>query len=189
MRRILLAQWRGLASLWLWVRRRRTGVGPHDTAIGYARDQVPTLFVLAGALALETFVVGLLVPWWWIHVLDALAVLQVLGVAAVMVTRPHVLTGDTLVLRTGVLSELRVPLVSVASARAHRKDHNGPSIEIDGDTLSIVIGNQTDVTLVLSEPLSVEDSTVTTIRFRADEPREAVRAITEASRQLAADVS
>nr|WP_225953818.1 hypothetical protein [Kibdelosporangium phytohabitans] len=174
--------------MWWWIRRRPTGVGPSDTAIGYARDQVPTLLVLTGALALETFVVGLLVPWWWIHVLDVLALLQVLGIAAVMVTKPHYLTTGTLVLREGSVFEVRVPLASITSARVHRKDHNGPAIELDGDTLSIVIGNQTDVTLVLSEPVPVKDNTVSTIRFRADDPRAAVRAITSASRELATDV-
>ncbi|ONI70873.1 hypothetical protein ALI144C_50745 [Actinosynnema sp. ALI-1.44] len=188
MKRLLTSQWRGLTSLWLWVRRRRAGVGPSDTAIGYARDQVPTLSVLTGALALESFVVGLLVPWWWVHVLDVLTLLQVLGIAAVMVTRPHCLTSDTLVLREGSMFEVRVPLASIASARVHRKDHNGPTIEFDDDTLSIVIGNQTDVTVVLSDPLSVKDSQVSAIRFRADDPREAVRAINDASRELATNV-
>lgn len=180
MKRVLLSQWRGLAALWLWIRRRRTGLGPSDAAIGYGRDQIPTLFVLTGALALETAVVGLLVPWWWVHVLDVLAIAQVLGIAAVMTTTPHYLTRDTLVLREGTQFEVRVPLTSIASVRAHRKDHNGPTIEIAGDTLNIVIGNQTDVTLALSEPLPVKDTTVSTIRFRADEPREAARLIDKA---------
>jgi hypothetical protein len=185
MRRLFMAQWHGFTALWMWIRRRRHGTG---TLIGYARDQIPTLLVLTGVLALETAVVGLLIPWWWIHVLDALALLQVLGIAAVMVTRPHYLTKDTLVLREGSTFEVRVPLASIVSARVHRKDHNGPTIELADDTLSIVIGSQTDVTLVLAEPIAVKDSQVTTIRFRADEPREVVKAINAALSKLTADV-
>ncbi|CAM3801487.1 hypothetical protein KIPE111705_25610 [Kibdelosporangium persicum] len=181
MRRLLLAQWHGLASLWWWIRRRRKGLGPSDVEIGYAREQIPMIVVLTGALTLETAVVGLLVPWWWIHVIDVLTLLQVVGIGAVMVTWPHYLTGDTLVLREGSMFELRVPLSSIGSARVHRKDHNGPTIDRTDDTLNIVIGNQTDVTLVLREPVDG----VTTIRFRADDPHAAVKAI---STRLTADI-
>ncbi|MFC0108360.1 hypothetical protein [Kibdelosporangium aridum] len=185
MKKLLIAQWRGFTALWWWIRRRKHGTG---TLIGYARDQIPMIVVLTGALALETAVVGLLVPWWWIHVLDVLALLQVLGIGAVMVTRPHYLTEETLVLCEGSMFELRVPLTVISSARVHRKDHNGPTIELADDTLSIVIGNQTDVTLVLLEPIAVPGGEATTIRFRADEPREAVKAINEASSKLTANV-
>jgi hypothetical protein len=67
-RRLLVHQWRTIASLWWWIRRRRRDVGPGDLALGYAREQTPMLVALAGVLCLETAIVGLLVPWPVVHV-------------------------------------------------------------------------------------------------------------------------
>ena len=161
-----------IRRLWLWV-RRRDDLGPGDLALGHAREQTPMLIVLAGVLALETAVVRLLVPWPVVHVLDALAVLQVLGIAATGVTRPHYVRDDVLVLRAGRAFEVRVPLRSVVTVRAERKYHSGRTIQRTGTELSIVIGNQTDVVLTLSEPVG----TARVLRFRADEPAKAVTAI------------
>jgi hypothetical protein len=154
-----------VTGLWLWVRRRQA-IGRGDLAIGYARERVPVLLVLSGLLALETAVLGLLVPWWWIHVLDVVAVLQVLGIAATLVTHPHHLTADLLVLRAGRRVVLTVPRDRIAGVRLDRKYHDGRTVQRDGDELRIVVGNQTDVLLHLSEPVDG----VRRVRFRADEP-------------------
>jgi hypothetical protein len=102
-------------SLLWWVLRRRVGVGPGDVALGYSAERVPLMIAMAGVLALETAVVGLLVPWPVVHVLDACAVLQVLVVIARWVTRPHVLRPDALVLRYGTAFE------AVAAGRRGRR--------------------------------------------------------------------
>ena len=154
-----------MRDLWPWVRGRRA-VGPEDLAIGYARERMPVLFVLAGLLAVESAVVGLLVPWWWVHVVDVLAFLQVLGIAATLATHPHVLTADHLVLRDGRRVVLTIPRTHIASARLARTYHDGKTVQRDGDELRIVVGNQTDVLLRLSAPVDG----VRRVRFRADEP-------------------
>lgn len=61
-RRVVVYQARATANLWPWIRRRRQDVGPGDVALGYARERVPVLIVLAGVLCLETAIVGLLLP-------------------------------------------------------------------------------------------------------------------------------
>jgi hypothetical protein len=152
-------------GLWLWVRRRRA-IGSGDLAIGYARERLPLLVVLAGLLALEAAVVGLLVPWWWVHVFDVIAFLQVLGIAATLVTHPHFLTADHLVLRDGRRVVLTIPRDRIVRARLDRKYHEGKTVQRDGDELRIVVGNQTDVLLQLSEPVDG----IRRVRFRADEP-------------------
>ncbi|GAA1340561.1 hypothetical protein [Saccharothrix algeriensis] len=196
-RRALLHQARGVASLWWWVRGRRQDVGPGDVALGHARDRTSMTVALAGVLAVEAAVVGFLVPWPAVHVLDALAVLQVLGVAAIAVTRPHYLHDDVLVLREGALFEVRVPLASVAAVRVDRRLHSGRTRELTarpgpegGAELSIAAGNQTDVLLVLSEPVTVADpggptGEAVAVRFRADEPHAAVAAIKTAAARAA----
>lgn len=162
-----------MRSLWLWARGRQDGVGQDDVAIGYAREQLPFLVALACVLAVETAVVGLLVPWWWIHVLDAIALLQVLAIAAGLVTHPHVLTPDALVLRDGRRTVLTIPRAAIAGARAERTYHGGRTRQRDEDELRLVIGNQTDVLLLLDPPLDG----IRRVRFRVDDARAALTAV------------
>jgi hypothetical protein len=82
-----------------------------------------------------------------------------------------------LFLRTGRKFEVRVPLASVATVRAERKYHSGQTVQWADDELAIVIGNQTDVLVTLSEPVTTPRGTAQAVRFRADEPAKAVRAI------------
>ncbi|QWF84640.1 hypothetical protein [Amycolatopsis sp. CA-230715] len=175
-------QTRSFTDLWWWVRGRKRGVGARDVALGHSRDRVPMMLALAGVVAVETAAVGLLVPWPIVHVLDALALLQILGFIATAVTRPHVLRPGELLLRSGPLIELRVPLHWVTAVRVARKDHSGRSVELTGDELALPVGNQTDVAVELSTPVAVPgtDDTATVVRFRADEPRAAADAIRSA---------
>ncbi|HEX2130872.1 MAG TPA: hypothetical protein VHH15_04875 [Actinophytocola sp.] len=158
---------RSLAALWHWPRGHRVGVGPDDIAIGHAREQTPMLIALAGVMAVETALIAVLLPWPWLHVLDALALLQVLAIAATGVTHPHVLTRTDLILRDGTTKELRIPLSTIATVRVDRRTHR----RVPGE-LSLPVGNQTDVLLVLTD--------ATRIRFRADDPRAAVSALAAA---------
>jgi hypothetical protein len=168
-----------MRSLWAWLRGRRADVGPDDVAIGYARDQTPFLLAMAGLLAVETAVVGFLVPWPIVHVLDVCAVLQVLGIAANLVVHPHVVGSRVLLLREGRRFTVRVPLDAITSVRAEQRTRTGRTRQLDGEELSIAVGNQTDVLVELSRPIPVRkpDGVATRIRFRADDPRHAVTVI------------
>jgi len=133
--------------------------------------------------------------------LDVLAVLQVLGIAATEVTRPHYLCDIALILREGPLFEMHLPLASVMAVRAERKYHSGRTLQLTGQQdlqgkpeLSIVIGNQTDVLVTLSEPVAVVEPNGTIgkaeiLRFRADEPATAVSAIKAAVARSQANTS
>ncbi|MCT2588039.1 hypothetical protein [Actinophytocola gossypii] len=159
---------RTFAALWPWLRGRRIGVGPDDIAIGHAREQTPMLIALAGVLAVETALLAVLVPWPWLHLLDVLALLQVLGIAAAGVVHPHVVTRTELVLRDGPTKELRIPLTTIDAVRVDPRTHR----ERPGE-LSFPIGNQTDILVELHD--------TTRVRFRADDPRAAVNAIAAAA--------
>ncbi|MER7011431.1 hypothetical protein ABT324_08395 [Saccharopolyspora sp. NPDC000359] len=184
MRKVLraLAVRRWAASLAALLLRRRIGVGPGDTALGYAREQVPMMLVLACVLALETALVGLLVPWPVVHLVDVCAVLQVVVLLAVLVTRPHFVGRDRLVLRNGARFELELPLESITSVSAARKSHRGATFQFHEGELAIVVGNQTNVRVELAEPIRVTlpngtAQEVGQVRFRADEPALAVSTI------------
>lgn len=163
-----------MRSLWWWLRGRRAGVGPDDLAIGYAGQQTPFLLAMAGLLAVETAVLGLLVPWPIVHVLDVLALLQVLAIAANLVVHPHVLGSDTLLLRDGGRFALRVPLAAITGIRVESRTSR--KRRLDGDELSIPVGGQTTVCLELAHPVDA----ATRIRFHADEPRQVAAAISRA---------
>ena len=75
------------------------------------------LLVLSGLLALEAAILGLLVPWWWVHVPDVVAFLRVV---------------------------LTIPRDRIAAVRLDRKYHDGKTVQRDGDELRIVVGNQTE---------------------------------------------
>ncbi|HWO68227.1 MAG TPA: hypothetical protein VNO31_50160 [Umezawaea sp.] len=177
-----------MKSLLLWVRRGRVGVGPGDVVLGHAAERVPLLVVMACLLALETAVVGLLVPWPVVHVLDVCAVVQVLVVLARSVTRPHVLRADSLVLRDGGAFEVVVPLRLVAAVRVRREHHTGfRSVRRDGTEVVVVSGDQTTVRLDLAEPLDVvlpggARCATTALRCHADDPAAAVAAISACAR-------
>ncbi|MDA3649038.1 hypothetical protein LZ318_26705 [Saccharopolyspora indica] len=190
MKRIAVRRW--AASLWAFLLRRRIGIGPEDTELGYAREQVPVMLILTFVLALETAVVGLLVPWPIVHVLDVLAVLQVLVALAVLVTRPHFVNRHHLVLRNGARFELALPLTSIIAVSLDRKSHTGTTTfrfhDEDGiPELAIVVGNQTNVSVTLAEPISIalpngRTGTAEHVRFRANEPTAAAAAIRQACR-------
>lgn len=175
-----------MKSLWWWLRGRRADVGPDDTAIGYARDQVPVALALTGVVAVESAAVGLLLRWPFLHVLDALAVLQLVSSAAALVVHPHVVGRDGLLVRDGRRFAVRVPPDAIATVRVEWRSHTGRAHRVDGDELVVAVGNQTDVLVELSRPVRVRrpDGEVTRIRFRADDPRAAVAAIADAAHRF-----
>jgi hypothetical protein len=166
-----------MRSLWWWLRRRRIDVGPDDVAIGYASAQRPFLFAMAGLLAVETAVVGLLVPWPIVHVLDVCAVLQVLSIAANLTVHPHVVGTDTLLLREGRRFALRIPLDTITAVRVESRTRTGKTRQLDGDEFSIAVGSQTSLLIELARPVDVQGGTATSIRFHADDPRQAAATI------------
>jgi len=172
---------RSYVALWHWARGRRVGVGPGDVVIGHARERTPMLLALAGVLALETAVVGMLVPWPVVHVLDLVALLQVVGIAAVGVTYPHVVGRDDLVVRDGSVFELRVPLTLVVAVRVAARSHTGRARQLVDGELVVAVNNRTEVLVILSRPVGA----VGRVRFLADDPAAAVSAIAAAAPNLA----
>lgn len=175
-----------MSSLVLWVARRRDGVGPDERAFGHARDQAALMYGFTFVCAVETVVVAVLfrnLPA--VHtvllVVDVYTVLFVLGLQAASVTRPHVLSADTLRLRRAGHVDLRIPLDRIASVRyeprfAHEKQD---------EVLDLEIAGQTSVTLELSEPVTYtgllgRGRPVRTVRAHADDASAFAKALREA---------
>ncbi|GLV96816.1 hypothetical protein Slala05_04480 [Streptomyces lavendulae subsp. lavendulae] len=176
-----------MASLGLWVARRRHGVGERDTAVGYARAQAPTSYGLAFVFAVETVGVSFMLAAYPVAhlvmlVLDLYTVFLVLGLHAAAVTRPHVVGPGGLRVRRGARLDLRIPLERIASARHDVRFPDANRTE-DG-VLDLAVASQTSITIELTRPVTVvglsgRRTEVHTVRFHADEPRAALAAIGE----------
>ena len=193
LRRLAAHEGRWLVSLVWWVARRRIGVAPGERALGYAAAQAAFVYGLAFVCVVETVGLGALVAGKpVVHgvllVLDVYTVLMVLGLQAAAVTRPHVLGAGVLWLRDGARRELRIPVGRIASVRYDLRFSRQEARAGDGAAAGVAefaVGGQTSVTVELAEPVVVvgllgRRTTVGTVRFHADDPRAAVRAVREA---------
>ncbi|MFJ4314137.1 hypothetical protein ACIP46_02425 [Streptomyces lavendulae] len=186
-RRLVAHEGRWMASLGLWVARRRHGVGEGDTAVGYARAQAPTSYGLVFVFAVETVGVSFMLAAYPVAhlvmlVLDLYTVFLVLGLHAAAVTRPHVVGPGGLRVRRGARIDLRIPLERIASARHDVRFPDANRTE-DG-VLDLAVASQTSITIELTRPVTVvglsgRRTEVRTVRFHADEPRAALAAIGE----------
>lgn len=106
---------------------------------------------------------------------------------AVLVTRPHFVSRDRLVHRNGARFELTLPLTSIIAVSSDRKSHGGATLQFhdedDVPELAIVVGNQTNVSVRLAEPIRItlpNGKTGAAERVRADEPAAAAAGIRQA---------
>lgn len=185
-RRIVGHELRVLWSLALWVARRRHGVREGDLAFGHARDQAAMLYGFVFVCVVETVGVAVLLRSWpVVHavmlVVDVYTVVLMLGVHAASVTRPHVLSADSLRVRHGAHRDLRIPLELISAARGERRFTH----EAADGVLDIPVAAQTSLTLELTEPVTAVGflggrREVTTVRLHSDEPERLRAALTQA---------
>ncbi|MFD9204701.1 hypothetical protein ACFVZM_00270 [Streptomyces sioyaensis] len=197
LRRLAAHEGRWLVSLVWWVARRRIGVASGERALGYAATQAALMYGLAFVCVVETVGLSALlggspVVHGVVLVLDVYTVLMVLGLQASAVTRPHVLGADVLWLRDGARRELRIPVGRIASvrydlrfSREEGRAGDGAATGAPAGVAEFAVGGQTSVSVELVEPVVVvgllgQRATVGTVRFHADDPRAAVRAVREA---------
>ncbi|MFI6053535.1 hypothetical protein ACIBCO_26045 [Streptomyces violascens] len=180
---------RMLKSFGLWITRRQHQVRPGDRAFGYTSPQTAMVYGLVFVCVVETIGVSFLVrDWPAVHavllLLDVYTVVQVLGMQVTAVTRPHVLTPDTLRVRAGARVDLAIPLARIARIRRELK-FQGAGGRVPDDVLELSVGSQTSLTVELTEPITHVQllgrrREVTVVRFHADESGELARALTAA---------
>ncbi|MGW2226547.1 hypothetical protein [Streptomyces formicae] len=177
---------RVLVSLAMWVTRRRHGVrGAGDLAFGHARGQAAVMYGLTFVCVVEAYGMSVLLRNWptahtVMLVIDVYSVVLLLGIHAASVTRPHVLSSDTLRVRQGAHRDLRIPLARIAAVRAERRFTHEPA---DG-VLDLPVGSTTSLTLELTDPVTAvgflgKRREVTTVRLHADEPERLTTALRE----------
>ncbi|MGW4471066.1 hypothetical protein ACWENQ_15455 [Nonomuraea sp. NPDC004354] len=182
-RKLLEFELSGMASLFLWVARRRHGVPPGARAVPYSKEQSTTLMIMLFVMVVETVGIDLLlaaldVPTAvrvTVLVLDLYGILFALAFAAACVTRPHVVTDEELRVRFGAYFDLRIPRELITSVRVSRNYNETGMIHVAGGRLSVAVGSQTNVVVELAAPITVTRplgarETVTSVRFFADTP-------------------
>ncbi|MDA0635075.1 hypothetical protein OUY22_16775 [Nonomuraea sp. MCN248] len=198
LRRIMGFDAKGMASLVLWVTRRRDGVPPRALAASYSRAQSATMILLLVVVGGEAVVVEVVlrafdvpaairVP---ILVLDLYGLLFGFAVVAACVTRPHVVTDRELRIRYGAFFDLRIPRELVASVRTVRAYNESGLVTVDGERLTVAVASQVNVVVELSEPVTAvrplgAEAAVTTVRFFADEPGPLVALMRQAAEPAA----
>ncbi|MFI1416724.1 hypothetical protein ACH4VX_01820 [Streptomyces sp. NPDC020731] len=171
-----------MMSLWLWVARRRHGVGG-GTAFGYARGQAALMYGFTFVCVVETVALSVLLgDWPTVHAvvlfLDVYTVVFVVALHAASVVRPHVVDAGVLRVRRAVHVDLRIPVERIASVRRELRMTHEPA---DGE-LDLAVGSQTTVTIELTEPVTHvtflgRRHDVRVVRFHADDSDGLVRAL------------
>ncbi|MFC7642045.1 hypothetical protein ACFQX6_14500 [Streptosporangium lutulentum] len=174
---------KGLASLVLWVARRRHSVPPGSTAVAYSKEQTPTLVAFLFVMIVETVVLDLLLmatgvpagPRLVVLVLHLYGIVFVLALGAACVTRPHVVTSGELRIRYGVYFDLRIPRDLISSVRLSRNYNESGMVMVADGRLGVAVSSQTNVIVELTEPITVVRplgglAEVTSVRFFADVP-------------------
>ncbi|MCF1593878.1 hypothetical protein [Streptomyces muensis] len=182
---LLRHELRLLASLGLWVARRRHGVGA-GTGFGYARGQGTMMLGFGFVIVIESITMSVLLRNYpavqraWFTV-DLYTLVIIIGMHAASVVRPHVLDAGSLRVRRAAHVDLRIPLEKIARVRREsRHTHE----RAEGE-LNLAIAAQTTVTLELTEPVAHftflgRRRDVRLVRLHADDADSFVKAVTQA---------
>jgi hypothetical protein len=188
-RRALLMEVWGYLSIARFVLRRPRV--PHGAqAFTYHQPVFAVLVAFIVISAVELVVVDLVVRRWEtvriaLLVLGVWGLVWMFGLLFGFLTRPHAVGPDGLRLRAGVEIDIPIRWDQVASVQRHKRisQTTQPQITRDEDghrTLHLHVQNQTNVRVVMREPVTVRvprgPVTVSSIELHADEPDALVQA-------------
>lgn len=176
------AMWRSLAR-WL---ARRPDVPAGGAPFAYRSPMMAGLIVFINVSVLEVIAFHLLIPWEVprivLLVLGIWGVIWMFGMLGAVTVRPHVVGPDALLVRNSLSVDVLIPLDAVAGARQVRERREGRSVQVDENTLHVLVMNESTVEVTLNRPVSVRLSEtrrpeVTAVRFHADDARGLVAAL------------
>jgi hypothetical protein len=158
-RRALAYEWAMWRSLYRWVLRRP---GPPGATFSYFRTLAPVMWAFIVVGAIEIPAVHLLLPWPAAEriavVVGVYGLLWMVGMMASNRVNPHSLDDDGLHVRLGGTVHVVVPWDAIDTVRTRRRSYEGArSLRVEGQgaerVLSVVVGGQTTVDVVLARPL------------------------------------
>jgi hypothetical protein len=151
--------------------------------------------VFIGLSALEIPILHLILPWQTARTISLIVggygLFWMIGLLATLSVYPHVVGAAGLRIRNGTTLDVVLPWDTIGEVRLRRRSMPpGGSIQIDEERdariLSIGVGSQTSVDVLLSRPMTVavaktRGAPVTQIRFHADDPDTLVAAARDRS--------
>ena len=175
----------GVVRALVWAVRRRSAVGPGEVPLPYAGRFRLVLGAVTALGVLETAVVHVLLPWetarWVLLAVSLYALVWVLGSGLSLFQHPHLLREDELVLRSGHLRAVVVPLGGLVAVRRSVESEHRRVLLREGDRLVLSVMGDTDVELRFDPPVDVagQDEPVARVAFWVDDPRAVVRLLRE----------
>lgn len=189
---LLLLELRLYRSLVLWALRRRPGVRPGATPLGYAQLVTPMMGLWIFASALEVPLVHVITPWDGLRIallaLSVWGLVWMLGMLSAIRIHPHLVDDEGIRVRYGVTVDAAVPWDAVAAVHVREEDWPSSVRTVqwrDGDRasgrLAVAVGARTNLVLELRRPVAVplhglhgrRTHAVTELSLWVDDPREA----------------
>lgn len=170
-RRLAIAEIVVLETAVRYVLRRPAGVRAGDVVLPYGRSARTLMFAFSPAalaeLAVTDYFLRATPLRWPVLVLGVLSLPYLLGFVATSRVYPHLLRSDRLVLRSGTGFSVEVPLTLVSGwSCGFRLD--GGRLRVSEGCLCLPSSGQTDVRLLLREPLETALGACTVIEVALD---------------------
>jgi hypothetical protein len=176
-------EWGMWRSLVRWVTRRPVVGG--GTPFSYAREVTPLIWAFIAVSAIEVPVLHLLLPWEAVRMAADVAgvygLLWMLGLLASLRVHPHLVEDAGLRVCNGFSVSVLVPWEEIAAMRPRRRSLEGArNLQVAGEgaerVLSVGVGGQTNVDVVLREPRVVPvrrtaGEPVAELRLYVDDPK------------------
>jgi hypothetical protein len=177
-------------ALFRWAFRRPHRVEPGTVRFSYSGAVAMLFGVFIGLSAVEIPILHLLLPWPTARAISVMAgaygLFWMIGLLATLRTHPHLVGPSGLRIRNSTTVDVAVGWADVQAVRVRRRSlppGGHTQVEENGNqrVLSLGVGSQTSVDVMLSRPLTVAvkktgGAPVTQIRFHADDPEGLVAA-------------
>jgi len=174
-----LSLWRGM---YLWARKRVSGLREGDEPISYAGATAAIMWALIILNAIEIPALHIMIPWQTVRfIVDLLGVYSfvwMVGMLAVMKVHPHLATPAGLRVRYSASVDFTVPWEAIARIGPRIRSHQGMrTVRCEESTLAVGVGSQTNVDIVLREPMALlpvpqtGGEPVAELRIYADDPK------------------
>ncbi|WP_033337861.1 hypothetical protein [Catenuloplanes japonicus] len=172
-------------SLYRLTFRRPAPIEEGARRFGYVRPIAPVLGVFIVVSAIDIVAVDLAIhhflpSWGWLRtvalVLGVWGLLWMIGLAANILTHPHLTGPSGLRVRNSHTLDLVLPWETIATVRTRsRYLIDGATVQREGDVVSIAISSLTAVDVVFREPVTLAlpkgpAAGVTELRFHVDDP-------------------
>ena len=171
--------------------RRPHRVEPGTVAFSYSGPAALLFGVFIGLSALEIPILHLILPWPTARaislIVGAYGLFWMFGLLATLRTHPHLVGPSGLRIRNSTTVDVAVGWDDVEAVRVRRRSlPPGGQTQVDQNgterVLSLGVGSQTSVDVLLSRPLTVGvkktgGAPLTQIRFHADDPEALVEAV------------